>query len=239
MKFFKKLFFLSCMILLPSLSGAMPEKPLGRISDFSNVLNENTKQELDNSLKKAEEKSSAEIAVVTVPSLENITVEEYANKLFNLWKIGKKGKDNGVLVLVAPNEKKIRIEVGYGLEAILPDGLAGEVIRQEFLPSFKQGDFNDGIKNGVKRICEIIEHPEEGKPSSQIDSISFSYLFPFLILAFLLAPWISRFFGLTRNLPMGRRYYGGSWGGGGWSGGSSFGGFGGGSSGGGGASGSW
>jgi uncharacterized protein len=83
-------------------------------------------------------------------------VEEYANKLFQAWGIGKKGKDNGVLVLVAPVERRIRIEVGYGLEPILPDGLAGEIIRVNFTPAFKSGNYALGITQGTRRIAAIV-----------------------------------------------------------------------------------
>ena len=92
-------------------------------------------------LRDVEQQTTAEIAVVTVPSLDGMTVEEYASRLFKAWGIGKKGRDNGVLVLVAPTEHKMRIEVGYGLEAVLPDGLAGQIVRTECLPRFKEGDY--------------------------------------------------------------------------------------------------
>ena len=104
---------------------AIPEKPNGSVSDFAGILDESAKSELNSLITQTEQKTSAEIAVVTVPTLEGITVEEYAVKLFKQWGIGKKGKDNGVLVLVVPSERKVRIKVGYGLKPILPDGLAG------------------------------------------------------------------------------------------------------------------
>ena len=141
---------------------AVPKRPPGTVGDFAGILDERAQQELSSIIFQAESKTSAEIAVVTVPSLEGKSVEEYAHDVFNEWGIGKKGKDNGVLVLVAPNERKVRIEVGYGLEPILPDGLAGQIIREQFVPAFKGGDFPGGILGGVERIAAIVS---EGKPA--------------------------------------------------------------------------
>ena len=94
---------------------------------------------------------------MTVPSLEGIPVEDYAVRLFKEWGIGQAKQDNGVLVLVAPNEREMRIEVGYGLEGILPDGLAGQIIRDQFIPRFRDNDYNGGIRDGVARVVEIVE----------------------------------------------------------------------------------
>src|SRR5262249_16450191 len=100
--------------------------------------------------------------------LDGLTVEQYALQMFNQWGVGKKGVDNGVLVLVAPSDRKIRIEVGYGLEPILPDGLAGAIIRTQFLPRFRQNNYTAGIRDGVARLVTIVRArhivtPEERK----------------------------------------------------------------------------
>ena len=131
-------------------------KPSGPINDFANVLDDATERELLALVTAVEVQTTAEIAVATVPSLNGLSVEEYGNKLFAEWGIGQKGKDNGVLVLVAPSERKIRIEVGYGLEPILPDGLAGAIIRDQFIPSFRKSDFQSGVLDGVRRIAATI-----------------------------------------------------------------------------------
>ena len=94
---------------------------------------------------------------MTVPSLEGVPVDDYAVRLFKEWGIGQAKQDNGVLVLVAPNEREMRIEVGYGLEGILPDGLAGQIIREQFIPRFRDNDYNGGIRDGVARVVEIVE----------------------------------------------------------------------------------
>lgn len=119
--------------------------PTGRVNDFASVLDDSSERQLDALLARLEEETTAEVAVATVSSLDGITVDEYANRLFNAWGVGQRGKDNGVLVLVATSAREMRIEVGYGLEGVLPDGLSGQIIRQQFLPAFAKGDYEDGI----------------------------------------------------------------------------------------------
>src|SRR5262245_10083242 len=145
----------SLLALSVSLQAAFP-KPEGFVTDAANVLDSPTRSELARLLGDVEQQTSAEIALATVPSLDGMTVEEYANKLFREWGIGKKKIDNGVLVLVAPSERKMRIEVGYGLEPILPDGLAGSIIREDFLPKFRNDDDAGGIRAGVAHVADIV-----------------------------------------------------------------------------------
>lgn len=137
------------------LHAAFPS-PQGPINDVAHVLDVATTTELEKLVADVRDKTTAEIAVVTVPSLDGMTVEEYANKLFAAWGIGKKGKDNGVLILVAPTERKIRIEVGYGLEPVLPDGLAGDIIRNEMLPEFRSGSYTTGVLRGTRQVADIV-----------------------------------------------------------------------------------
>src|SRR4029077_18111079 len=132
-------------------------KPSGPINDCAGVLDESTVDALKTLTADIEAQTTAEIAVVTVTSLDGMSIEEYANRLFKEWGIGQKGADNGVLILVAPGERKMRIEVGYGLEGVLPDGLAGEVIRIEFTPAFRNGDYPRGLVLGVTRIAAIVK----------------------------------------------------------------------------------
>ena len=140
----------ACAIVLTaaSLAAQTLPKPAGRITDLANVIDAATEAEMDRQLDQLEQKTSSEIAVVTVPSLDGVPVEDYAVRLFKEWGIGQAKSDNGVLVLVAPNEREMRIEVGYGLEGILPDGLAGQIIRDEFIPRFRDNDYNGGIRDG-------------------------------------------------------------------------------------------
>jgi len=139
---------------------ALPDHT-GYVTDLASVLDDATEAKLKTLLSDVERETTAEMAVVTVESLDGMTVDDYANRLFKQWGIGKTGKDNGVLILVAPGERKIRIEVGYGLEPVLPDGLAGNIIRNQALPEFKKGDFPGGITATVESIAIILQanHP--------------------------------------------------------------------------------
>jgi len=140
-----------------ALSAQSLPKPAGRIADLANVIDAATEADLDRRLDELEQKTSSEIAVVTVSSLDGTPVEDYAVRLFKEWGIGQAKSDNGVLVLVAPNEREMRIEVGYGLEGVLPDGLAGEIIRDQFIPRFRDNDYNGGIRDGVSRVIDVVE----------------------------------------------------------------------------------
>ena len=153
---------LALMLILPALAAAQQTfpKPTGRVNDFAGIIDAATEADLDRKIDLLEQKTTSEIAVVTVKSLEQMAVETYAFRLFKEWGIGQAKQDNGVLVLVAPEERKMRIEVGYGLEGVLPDGLAGEVIRQQFTPKFEANDYSGGIKDGVTRLVEIVEKHE-------------------------------------------------------------------------------
>jgi uncharacterized protein len=146
-------------ILLGGCAKTLP-KPVGRINDFAAILDEPTERQLDALLDALEKQTTAEVAVATVSSLEGLSLEDYANTLFNQWGVGQKGKDNGVLVVVVPRQREMRIEVGYGLEGVLPDGLAGEIIRNDFGPRFKQGEYNAGVVAGVTRIANIVSGRE-------------------------------------------------------------------------------
>lgn len=130
--------------------------PDGYVNDFASVLDAEQEAYLEMFLRTVERETSAEIVVATVRSLEGMTVELYANRLFADWGIGKKQQDNGVLVLVAPDHRTVRIEVGYGLEPILPDGLAGEIIRTEMIPEFRNDNYPRGIGRGLNRIAQVV-----------------------------------------------------------------------------------
>lgn len=139
-----------------SVQAAFP-RPEKYVTDGANVLSAPARAAINATLRDLETETTAEVAVVTVPSLDGMTVEDYANRLFKEWGVGKKAAANGVLVLVAPVERKMRIEVGYGLEPILPDGLAGEIIRTEFLPRFRANDYPGGITAGVARVAAVVQ----------------------------------------------------------------------------------
>ncbi len=154
--FLNRIFGVLSFLLMAAPSLAAFPSPQGRVNDFAGILNADAKTHLRNTIQQVESKTTAEIAVVTLLSLNGMTLEDFASGLFKQWGIGKKGKDNGILVLVCPPERKIRIEVGYGLEAIIPDGLSGSVIRNYFTPAFKKGDFAGGITAGVDQLAKLV-----------------------------------------------------------------------------------
>lgn len=134
--------------------------PQGKVNDFANLLAAADRAALEQTLTALEQETTAELAVVTVRSLDGRPLEDYANRLFAEWGIGKKGRDNGVLILVARDDREIRIEVGYGLEGVLPDGLAGTVIRETFVPRFRDGQYREGLLEGTARVADIIRRNE-------------------------------------------------------------------------------
>ena len=129
----------------------------GRVTDNARILSDETRKSITERLKAHEDKTTNQIAVLTVPSLEGKGIEEYADTVFKAWKLGQKGKDNGILIIVSPNDRRMRIEVGYGLEGVMPDGVAGSIIRNVMTPHFKIGDYNKGIDEGAKAIISILE----------------------------------------------------------------------------------
>lgn len=158
---------LLALFLLSALCAAAVEVPYltGRVTDNAQILSPETRRTLTERLKAHEDKTTNQVAVLTVPSLEGEGIEEYAVAVFNDWKLGQKGKDNGILLIVAPNDRRMRIEVGYGLEGTLTDGTAGSIIRNVITPHFKKSDYNKGIEEGVAAILSILEggRPPEDK----------------------------------------------------------------------------
>ncbi|WP_406600753.1 TPM domain-containing protein [Microvirga rosea] len=225
----------------------------GRIVDAANLLKPEERAALDTKLKAHEDKTSDQVVVATVPSLDGLTVEDYANRLFRQWKLGQSGKNNGVLLLVAPKERKVRIEVGYGLEGALTDALSKVIITTAIAPQFQKGNFSGGIDAGVDAMLSILTgDAEEWQRRAQVredDSGSFDPWVAIFVIVMLFII-VSSIIRDARARPLRGGRHGGPWiipTGGGWSGGSSGGGWsggggfsgGGGSSGGGGASGSW
>jgi uncharacterized protein len=236
---------------------ALDYPPLtGRVVDQANVINAQSLGALETKLKELEDKSSIQLVVATVRSLQGSDVETYANGLFRFWKLGQAQKNNGVLLLVAPAEHKVRIEVGYGLEGTLTDALSSVIIASAIIPRFKAGDFSGGIERGVDGIINVLSGDSAGWQSKvevrrEDASADFDKLFPtlfFLLVIFVCWYLIHHAGGGPTGRGSGRRRgtpifvpYGGPGWGSGWGGGGLGGGFGGGggSSGGGGASGSW
>lgn len=144
-------------LLLAGMALAYDFPPLsGRIVDAANVIPAATRAALEQKLAALEEKSGIQLVVATVPSLGGDEIEPYANALFRQWGLGQKDKNNGVLLLVAPNQRRARIEVGYGLEGTLTDALSRIIIANAMAPRFKTGDYGGGVERGVDDIIAVL-----------------------------------------------------------------------------------
>lgn len=128
----------------------------GRVNDYANLLSSNTITELEAVLQAHEDSTSNQVAVLIIPSLGNEVLEAYSIRVVETWKLGRAEQDNGVLLLIARNDRKMRIEVGNGLEGNLPDITCGRIIRNEIAPRFKAGDYDAGVRNGVHAILAAI-----------------------------------------------------------------------------------
>jgi len=246
------------LLITISIAFALDFPPLtGRVIDQANVLTAQNRTSLESKLKDFEDKSGIQIVVATVKSLQGSDIETYANDLFRFWKLGQAQKNNGVLLVVAPAERKIRIEVGYGLESTLTDAMSSVIIASAMIPRFRAGDFSGGIERGIDGIVTVLSSDNAGWQTTadvrrEDSSAEFGGLFPLLFLLLLIFVCWYLIHNATGSPPgrgVRRRgmgpifipFPGGSWGSGGGLGGGFGGGFagGGGSSGGGGASGSW
>lgn len=133
----------------------------GRIVDEAAILDPPTRVALTESLAALESKTTDQLAVVTLKSLQGTSIEDYGYQLGRRWQVGQKDKNNGALLIVAPNERKVRIEVGYGLEGTLTDAISKFIIETSILPRFKAGDFAGGIKRGVEDIVQVLSGDAE------------------------------------------------------------------------------
>src|SRR5579859_8086500 len=134
----------------------------GRVVDQAGVMSAQSRSAVEAKLKDLEDKSGIQLVVATVRSLQGSDIETYANQLFRFWKLGEAKKNNGVLLLVAPSEHKVRIEVGYGLEGTLTDALSSVIIASAIIPRFKTGDFSGGIERGVDGIINVLSGDSAG-----------------------------------------------------------------------------
>jgi uncharacterized protein len=152
--------FICLFLLLVLVSAARAEspipKPSGPVNDFAGVLSPAYRDRLIRLTNEVYQKTGIPVIVAIVPDLGGAEYNEYANRIYNDWGIGKKGEDKGVLIFVAVKERKMRIETGYGVEGILPDGLVGEIRDRYMIPYLKKNDFNEGLLNGTKAISKII-----------------------------------------------------------------------------------
>ncbi len=229
---------LLCLAALPAAAADNVPAPHGYVTDSAGAMGE-WAAKTDALCRRIEAETTAEVAVLTVRSTAPLPAQQYAQEIFDRWKIGKKGKDNGVLVLLAVDDRKLWVATGYGVEGVLPDGKVGEIRDRVMLPAFRQSRYGEGIYLGVAAIGRVLGAgtgaPVEAKPRGARSHVSL--LFFLLVVAFLIvrSVFLGPFGSYRRG---GGGFYPGGFGGGGFGGGG-FGGFGGGSSGGGGAGGGW
>ena len=264
------LFSLLVLILGVGTIAAKPDFPayVGHVNDFANVLDASTRQKLETSLTNFETRTGAQIAVVTLTTLGEEPIEDYANGLYRAWGVGAKSganKDKGALLLIATQDRRSRLEVGYGLEGDLPDGLAGEMLRR-MRPFFREQRWSEGVTLGVSTLVatlaqkwgvsiegidQELAYSGPAADQEQASPLGFIAAIIFLVILFIIIARVSRRGGGGPGSaswigPLIFNRGGGGFGGGSWgsssgtgSGGGGWGGFGGGSSGGGGASDSW
>lgn len=231
-----------------------PPTPTNYVVDLAGIIEDDAEAQLNSYLKEIEQKTSAQVVVLTIQSLEGEDIEGFSLRIAERWKLGQKRKDNGLLITVAVQDRRYRFEVGYGLEAILPDSLVGSIGRQYLVPHFRKGEYTTGIVKAVEAVVSVIaenqgvkisrepeinlRQQERTKKEHRVFNIAISiFIFTLIIYLFIRHPRLLLL--LLLGSSGSRR---GGWSGGGGFGGGGFGGFGGGgggSFGGGGASGEW
>src|SRR5271156_2898214 len=162
----------------------------GRVVDQAKILSPVTTADLERKLADLDQKSGIQLVVATVPSLGGEEIEPYANELFRAWKLGEAKQNNGALLLIAPKERRVRIEVGYGLEGTLTDAVSSLIIVNAIAPRFKAGDFNGGVTRGVDDIITTLTTDSsewQKKPvlRSENDVAGWGFFFIFLLFVFL------------------------------------------------------
>jgi uncharacterized protein len=244
------------MLLGQTFAQTLPERPNPPklVNDFAGVMSSNEVAALEQKLVAFNDSNSTQIAIVTIKSIEGYDIADYAFKLGEKWGIGQKAKDNGILILVAPNDRKVFIATGYGAEEYVTDAMSRRIIEQKFKPSFKNNNFYEGLDAGTNDIIDLLTGKFKAEPQEVKGKHKGSFL-KIIIIIIIIIVLIKIFGGGNRggrrtfrsSGPIfwggmggfGRGFGGGSSGGFGGGGGGGFGGFGGGSFGGGGAGGSW
>lgn len=256
------LLLLCSVCFIPNASSNYPTPTnLKYINDYTNTISDDYKEKIVSIGKELEDKTTAQAVIVVIDSTDNVPIEDYSNKLFRSWGIGQSSKDNGLLILVAINDRAFRVEVGRGLEGAIPDALSNRVMESLAKPSFSEGNYGEGLLNSYSTFCDYIAEEYGVKldkslnislPQTSTNNKAGKQGLGFMGIGFLILVFLDLFFNRGRVMSTllqllfwnsffggGRRGGGGFGGGNSGSGGGGFGGFGGGSSNGGGSSGSW
>ncbi len=232
------LLVLMLLVATPAAAQNFPELT-GRVVDQANLLSPEQEAELTGRLEALEQASSRQLVVATIASLEDYPIEDYGYQLGRHWGIGQSEANNGVILIVAPNERKVRIEVGYGLEPILTDALSHQIIQNQILPRFHEGDFPGGITAGADAVIQQLQAPAEQAEQRALEAAQaqqgggdgggsiFPLIFWIVVLIFVVIPLLRSGFGGRKYRGRRRRrggpviIWGPGLGSGGWSSGSS------------------
>jgi uncharacterized protein len=205
--FIRSLLLALALLILPQLASAQTFPTLsGRVVDAANLLDPAQKQQLEALSVDVQKVAQRQFVVATIPDLQGYPIEDYGYKLGRAWGIGQKDANNGIILIVAPNDRKVRIEVGYGLEPIMTDALSQSIIDEQILPKFRGGDMPGGIIAGAQAIAEQMKAPPEAAEarvkaaaqapqaarSSSSSSDGFVAIFWIVILLFIVLPIVFR-----------------------------------------------
>jgi uncharacterized protein len=194
------LFFLASLFATVAAADVAVPPLKARVTDLTSTLSAQQRSVLEQTLAEFEHRKGAQVAVLMVPTTQPETVEQYAVRVEEAWRLGRKGVDDSVLLVVAKNDRRLKIEVGYGLEGALPDAIAKRIIEEDIVPRFRDGDFYGGVRAGTDRILRVIEGealpPPRAEPSGNGASPgALQWLFMALFIAVVAAPIVSRIFG--------------------------------------------
>ncbi len=243
----KKAFLLVILFILTTSSAFaldVPGAPRDYVHDDAGILASSEVSTLVNKLRNFEAETSNQLFVAIFPSLDGDSLEDFSIRLAEKWKVGQKGKDNGIILLVIPNDRLLRIEVGYGLESVIPDAYASRIIEDALKPAFRAGKFYEGIDHAASLLMEAARGSYDENLKKTSDSgFPFTTIFILLFILYSFLNWVRRISGGAtyhrRGWTRGGGFFGGFGGSGGGGFGGGFGGGGGGSFGGGGSSGRW
>jgi uncharacterized protein len=191
---FRLTFILLCLLTLTASAEEIAVPALtAHVTDLTNTLSAEQQSTLENKLQALETQKGSQVAVLLVPTTQPESIEEYSIRVVEQWKLGRKKIDDGVLLLIAKNDRKIRIEVGYGLEGVLPDIIAKRIITEDIAPHLKLGNYYDGIMAGITRIDAVMQGEVLPAPrSKKNDETTIENYLPFLIFAALISGAILR-----------------------------------------------
>jgi uncharacterized protein len=202
MTFVSRFVLIGLLLLATSLARAEVAVPelRARVTDLTQTLSSDQRQQLEQRLAALEQAKGSQLAILILPTTQPETIEQFSIRVVEQWKLGRKGVDDGVLLLVAKDDRAVRIEVGYGLEGAIPDAIANRVIDEFIIPAFKQGDFYGGLSQGVERLSGLIQGEPLPIPSAEDyevpdDVFRFGILIFFILFFYTIGAILRKIFG--------------------------------------------